>query len=43
MSPPVDILDLDIFDFDVEELADSKDRSSTIASNFHRIEDGQLR
>jgi hypothetical protein len=36
-----DLLDLDIFDFDVEELAASKEHSSTIAANFHRIEDGQ--
>ncbi len=36
-----DILDLDIFDFDVEELAASNEHSNTISSNFHRIEDGQ--
>jgi hypothetical protein len=36
-----DILDLDIFDFDVEQLAASKEHSSSIAGNFHRIEDGE--
>jgi hypothetical protein len=36
-----DILDLDIFDFDVEELAASNEHSGSIAGNFHRIEDGQ--
>jgi hypothetical protein len=36
-----DILDLDIFDFDVEELAASNEHRGSIASNFHRIEDGE--
>jgi hypothetical protein len=36
-----DILDLDIFDFDVEELAASNEHRASIAGNFHRIEDSQ--
>jgi hypothetical protein len=38
-----DILDLDIFDFDVEELAASNEHRGSIAGNFHRIEDGEKR
>jgi hypothetical protein len=36
---PIDILDLDIFDFDVEELAASKEHSSSMYLNFHRSGD----
>jgi hypothetical protein len=39
----VDILDLDIFDVDVEELAASSKHNSSISDNFHRIEDAEKR
>ncbi|WP_310487299.1 hypothetical protein [Chamaesiphon sp. VAR_69_metabat_338] len=34
-----DILDLDIFDFDTEELAASNEHNSTIAGNLQRLAD----
>ena len=34
----VDILDLDIFDFDVEELASTNEHSSTLSQSFRRNE-----
>jgi hypothetical protein len=33
---PIDILDLDIFDFDVEELANSNERSGSMSLNTSR-------
>jgi hypothetical protein len=39
----VDLLDLDIFDFDVEELADSKEHSESLSRAFFRRSDGAKR